>query len=169
MERLPRRRIDRAPTPTRLIGIPVASVMLGSLCTLVPMLASMPILPPFGLMILIAWRLLHRTMWPIWMPIPLGLFDDMVSGQPIGSAILIWTLGFLALDLVDRRMVWRDQLEEWAIASALLVASLVANLAIANYSGGATPPYLLIPQMAISILLFPATTRPCPRARLWAA
>ncbi len=161
MEWAPRRRIDRAPTAAQLIGIPVASVLLGSLLTLIPFVASMPILPPMGFMILIAWRLRHRTIWPIWIPIPLGLFDDMFSGQPIGSAILLWTLAFLALDLFDRRMMWRDIWQDWGLASALIAALLFGELAIANHSGGQTMPSVLFPQFIIASLLFPIVARFC--------
>ena len=100
MERRPRRRIGYAPSVTRLIGIPVASVMLGSLSPLMPLIATLPILPPFGFMILIAWRLLHRTVWPVWAAVPLGAFDDMLSGQPLGSAMILWTLAFFRARLV---------------------------------------------------------------------
>ncbi len=160
-ERQPRRRIDRAPTRAQLIGIPVASVMLGSLFTLIPFLAALPILPPLGFMILIAWRLRHRTMWPVWIPIPLGLFDDMFSGQPIGSAMLIWTLAFLSLDLFDRRMVWRDVWQDWGLASSLIAAMLLASLIVANDSGGQTEAWVLIPQIILAICLFPLVARLC--------
>ncbi len=161
MARTPRQRIDRAPTRFRMIAVPVASVMLGSLLPLLPVIASMPILPPLGFMFLIAWRLLQRTMWPVWIPIPLGLFDDMFSGQPIGSAILLWTLAFLSLDLFDRRMMWRDTWQDWGLASALIAALLLASLWVANGTGGNTAPYVLLPQVIIAILLFPSVARIC--------
>jgi rod shape-determining protein MreD len=157
----PRRRIDHAPTQVQLTGIPIVSVMLASLLPLVPMIAPMPLLPPLGFMVLVAWRLLHRTMWAPWLPLPLGLFDDMFSGQPIGSAMLLWTLAFFALDLFDRRMMWRDSVQDWGLASFLIVAQLLGALWIANHSGASTSALVLFPQILVSILLFPAIARLC--------
>jgi rod shape-determining protein MreD len=153
MGRAPRRRIDRAPTRTKLIGIPVISVMLASLSPLLPMVATFPILPPFGF--------LHRTLWPVWAAVPLGLFDDLFSGQPLGSAMLLWTLAFFALDLFDRRMIWRDVWQDWGLAAGLIVALLYASLLIANMTGGTVAAIVLIPQIILSILLFPAVAKVC--------
>lgn len=161
MARTPYRRIDRPPTQTRLIGIPVASVMLASLTPLLPIIATAPLLPPLGFMMLIAWRLLHRTMWPVWISVPLGLWDDMFSGQPLGSAMLLWTLAFFAVDLFDRRMVWRDMVQDWALAAVLIILLLVGSLFIANETGGATQPWVLLPQILLSVLLFPIIARLC--------
>ncbi len=161
MEFAPRRRIDRAPTSVQLVGLPVVSVMIGSLAVLLPVISAAPLLPPFGFMLLLAWRLLQRTMWPVWMALPLGLFDDIFSGQPLGSAVFLWTLTFLTLDLIDRRMIWRDSLQDWALASLLIVALLTGELIIANATGGNTGIIALVPQIVVSCLLYPLIARIC--------
>ena len=87
MALLPRR--DRfAPPPTAFEQqlIPVVSVLLASLVPLLPMIASTPVVPPFGFMMLLSWRLMRNDLWPVWAALPLGLFDDMFSGAPIGTA-----------------------------------------------------------------------------------
>ncbi len=157
----PRTRIDRAPTTARMVGIPVATVMLGSMLTLLPVISTAPLLPPFGFMALVAWRQLHRTLWPVWITLPLGLFDDMLSGQPIGSAILLWTLAFLALELFDRRMIWRDVWQEWGLAALLTTSVLLGGLLVANAKGGNADAVILLPQIIISALLIPMVTRGC--------
>jgi rod shape-determining protein MreD len=161
MERSPRTRIDRAPTRLQLAAIPIMSTALGSLTALLPMIATSPILPPFGFMVLISWRLLHRTMWPVWITLPLGLFDDIFSGQPLGSAVFLWTLAFLTLELFDRRMMWRDFWQEWGLASALTCLFLLSELWMANMMGHPTSPSVLVPQMLLSILFLPLITRLC--------
>ncbi len=112
-------------------------------------------------MILIAWRLLHRTMWPVWAAIPLGAFDDLLSGQPLGSAMILWTLAFFALDLLDRRMMWRDSWQDWALAGLLIAALLGGGLLMANFTGGDSRVSILWPQFLLSLLLFPITSRFC--------
>lgn len=68
----------------------VASILAGSLVTLLPVVATVPFLPPFGLLMFLGWRLLRPGALPVWAAAPLGLFDDLVSGQPLGSAVLLW-------------------------------------------------------------------------------
>ncbi|MFM7029135.1 MAG: rod shape-determining protein MreD [Chakrabartia sp.] len=154
-------RLNRQASRWALIGIPTLSVMLGSMTTLWPSIALYPLLPPMGLLMLLGWRTLVRDIWPVWVALPLGLFDDLFSGQPLGSAMLLWTIVFLVLDIFDRWMMWRDYRQDWAIAGSLITIVLVLGLGIANTTGGQTSLWLLLPQIAASILAFPAAVRMC--------
>jgi rod shape-determining protein MreD len=144
--------------PGRARALPWATVMAGSLVTIVPIVATVPILPPFGLLMLLAWRLLARFALRPWAAAPLGFFDDLVSGQPLGSAVLLWSLCFLGIDLVERRLVYRDFWQDSLIAAAALIFCLaggrVIALPIGTHVDGA-----LFAQGIASILLFPVATR----------
>lgn len=167
MARAPQPRIGQEPSALRQQGIPLAMVMLGSLVAMVPMISTAPVIPPFGLLMLLAWRSLHRDLWPVWVPLGLGLFDDLFSGQPLGSAMLLWTLCFLIMDATDKRFVWRDFWQEWLLASAMFALALFGGLAIANLTGGNTHPVFILPQLALSILLFPIIVRLCAQFDQW--
>jgi rod shape-determining protein MreD len=147
--------------------VPIISTMIGSMTPILPVIATAPVMPPWGLLVLLAWRMLHRNLWPVWMGLPLGFFDDMFSGQPLGSAMMLWTLALLGLDLLDRRMIWRDFRQEWAIAGALIVAILLVQLLISYTNGGATNPLFLVPQIAISVLAFQLVALGCAALDLW--
>jgi rod shape-determining protein MreD len=151
--------LDRAPSRFWLMFVPVASVMLGSISTILPLVATAPVLPPFGLLMMLAWRLLHRTLWPVWAALPLGLFDDMFSGQPLGSAAFLWTLVFLVIDLFDRRMMWRDYWQDWGIGAGLITGVLTGELIMANATGGETGWLVIAPQIVVAILLLPLAMR----------
>jgi hypothetical protein len=117
MALLPRR--DRfAPPPTAFEQqlIPVVSVMLGSLAPLLPMIVTSPIVPPFGFMMLLGWRLLRNDLWPVWAALPLGAFDDLFSGAPIGTAMSLWTVTFIARHVFSAGN--DDERGEGAFASA---------------------------------------------------
>ncbi len=102
-------RIARPRTALHIRGTPIISVLLGSMIVaLVPVVAQTPLLPPFGLMVFLGWRMLRPEIWPLWIGAPLGLFDDVMSGQPIGSAMFLWTAILLLLDFENQRHVWRD-------------------------------------------------------------
>lgn len=167
MARHPRSRIGSNPSAFRLQGIPIISTLIGSLTPVLPIISTAPAMPPWGLLVFLAWRMLHRNLWPVWMGLPLGFFDDMFSGQPLGSAMMLWTLALLGFDILDRRMIWRDFRLEWAIAGGLTIAILMVQLVIAFAGGGATNPLLLFPQMVISCLAFPLVARSCAALDEW--
>ena len=154
-------KIGRSVSPTQFLLFPILSVMAGSLSPLLPLIATQPLVPPFGFLMFIGWRLLRREIWMPWMGVPLGLFDDLFSGQPMGSAVLLWTLCLLGIEALDRRMVWRDFRQDWVIGACLCAAVLFAQLSIANRFGGALPAYWLVPQIALSVLVFPLIIRLC--------
>lgn len=161
-------RLGRYPSGFRLNGAPVATVLLGSMMTALPVIAQFPSMPPFGLLALLAWRLLRPELWRAWIGLPLGLFDDMMSGQPIGSAICLWTLTLIGIDAIEHRMVWRGYRQDWLIASAAIIFCIAGGMAFAHVtSGGEVKLILVAPQMLWTILLFPFVARQCARIDRW--
>jgi rod shape-determining protein MreD len=154
-----RKRINRAPSPVLARGIPWASVMLLSLAPFAPIVVSAPLVPPLAFMALLAWRMLRPGMLPVWAGAPLGAFDDLFSGQPFGSAILLWSVAMIAMDIVDARLRWRGFLQDWALAGAMIAAYLVLALILANVTGGASPLSAIAPQVALSLIVHPLVTR----------
>lgn len=147
-------RFEVPPPPLVVWLVPIASVMVGSLLTILPLVATLPILPPFGLLILLAWRLRRPDAFRVWAPAPLGLFDDLVSGQPLGSAILLWTLATLAIAVLETRMVWRTFWQDWLIAGLAVTACLSIGRLVATPFGAHVDTALVI-QMVASVALFP--------------
>ena len=138
--------------------LPWITVMLGSLATIVPVGATLPLLPPTGLLMLLAWRLLAPLALRRWAPALLGLFDDLVSGQPLGSAMLLWTLVFFMVDLFDQRTMFRDFWQDWLIAAVAIACCLVVGRLFATPLGAQVDGVLLL-QIVVSILLFPLAAR----------
>lgn len=130
------------------------SVVAGSLLAIFPLIASFPVLPPFGLMMLLAWRLRRHDALPIWSPLLLGLFDDLVSGQPLGSAVVLWTVSFFSIDLIERRLVFRDFWQDWLVAAGGIAVCLALGRLLASPLAADVDSLLLV-QVAVSILLFP--------------
>lgn len=154
------KRIDRAPSPLLAAALPWVSVVAMSLLTAATVIASAPLLPPLGFLALLAWRLVRPGMLPVWAGFPLGAADDLYSGQPFGSAVLLWSGAMLVLELVDQRLRWRGFVEDWAIAAALLVGYPVATAALASLAGGG-PAGLsaILPQVGFSLAAYPLMTR----------
>jgi rod shape-determining protein MreD len=154
-----RRRINRAPSPMLARGVPWASVMLASLLPGWLFLASAPYVPPLGFLTLLAWRQLRPGLLPIWAGLPLGLFDDLYSGQPLGSAILLWSAAMIVLEAIELRLPWRSFAIEWLVATGLILAYILAALGAANAAGGAAPIAVLAPQAILAVLLYPFVGR----------
>lgn len=153
-----RRPINRAPLPWLALGLPWASIMACSLITFSPVIASAPLLPPLGFMMLIAWRMLRPSFLPIWAGLPLGAWDDLYSGQPFGSAIVLWSAAMLAMDVIDERFLWRGFLGDWLAACVLIALNLVLAAGFAGIAARYPLPLTIGPQVLTSLILFPAIT-----------
>lgn len=152
-------RINRAPSPVLAVCLPWLLVMLASLSPSWPIIASAPLVPPFGFLVLIAWQQLRPGLFPVWAGLPLGMFDDLYSGQPFGSAVTLWSLSMLALDFLEVRFPWRGVVLNWLSASGIITAYLLLALLIANAGGGSASVSILIPQILFSILAYPIAAR----------
>jgi rod shape-determining protein MreD len=150
--------LGRSEKPPRASWAAPLSVMLGSLATLLPVVATVPFLPPLGLMLLLAWRLTRGDSMRVWAPVLLGFFDDLVSGQPLGSAMLLWTGCVLMIDVLDTRLVWRDFWQDWLIASGAITFCLVAGRLVATPFSAHVDTALCF-QILISCALFPLVMR----------
>jgi rod shape-determining protein MreD len=151
----PRPRINRTPSPLVARGLPWLSIALASLLPGLAMIASAPVLPPLGFLAFVGWLQLRPGLLPMWAGLPLGLFDDLYSGQPVGSGVLLWSLSAIVLDLVETRLPWRNFVIEWLVAIGLIIAYLLLALAFANIAGAATPVRAIVAQMVFSILAYP--------------
>ena len=160
-------RFGREPSTLKMLAIPIASVVLSSMITTLPVLATQPLLPPFGLMMMLAWRLMRPGLLPMWAGLPFGLVDDLFSGQPFGSAGLLWSLAMLAIEPIDARGSWRDHIQDWMIASVIIVVALLGGLIISGLAYARPEAAVMLPQMALSILLYPLVVRICSRLDSW--
>lgn len=147
--------------------VPVLSTIAGSTAALLPIVSVSPLLPPFGLLMLLGWRLLRPEMWHAWVALPLGLADDLIGGQPLGTAMSLWTITLLAIDLVDNRLVWRDYWVDWLVAAVAIPFCLGGSWMFARYTGGGGTVFALAPQIAIAIFCFPAVARLCVVLDRW--
>lgn len=148
-------KINRDHSAMLAHSVPWVSIMLGSLAPMLPIIPPAPILPPLGLIMLLAWRLLRPGLLPLWAGLPLGLFDDLYSGQPFGFGILLFTLILLATEIIHIRFPWPNFLHDWVTATLLLCVYIIAGAVLAG--GGKADIHLqvIMPQLVLSIVLFP--------------
>jgi rod shape-determining protein MreD len=160
-------KIGRTPSAFRRRAVPIVSTMVGSLLTIAPFIALAPTMPPWGLILFLAWRALQRGVWPVWMGVPLGLWDDQFSGAVVGTSVLLWTLILIGFEIIDRRMIWRDFWQEWGFATAIMAIVVLTSSLISTMIVGPANPLLLLPQIAVSALVFPLITRLCSTLDEW--
>jgi len=160
-------RFDREQSTLKMLAIPIASILSASMVTALPLFTAEPLLPPFGLLMFLSWRLMRPGLLPVWSGVPFGLMDDVFSGQPFGSAGLLWSLAMLIIEIIDSRAIWRDYLQDWLIAAVLIAAILSGGLWITALAHAAAQPAVLVPQIILSILLYPLVVRICARLDSW--
>lgn len=165
------REVHRIGRPRHILhirGTPIATVMFCSMLpALLPIVAQTPMLPPFGFMMFVAWRVLRADIWPLWIGLPLGLFDDLMSGQPIGSAVLLWTIVLLAFEAESRRHFWRDYWHDWLSGALAIAFVLLCGWAFVRIGGNGGPVVQIVPQIAYSVGLFPLVVRICAALDRW--
>ncbi len=148
--------------------VPAASVVAASFLAALPIVSTSGWYPDFGFLVLIAWRLLRSDPWPAWWAAPLGLANDLFTGAPIGFSVMLWTATMLLLDLVDRRIMWRDYWIEWVLAALLLLLNETVERWIAGIVTGVPVPFLVtVPPLLISIFAFPIAAWAVARLDKW--
>jgi rod shape-determining protein MreD len=161
-----RHRIGREPAPYAPF-VPAATVVVGSLLAALPIVSHTGWYPNFGYMVLISWRLLRADPWPSWWAAPLGLVNDLFTGYPVGFSIALWSATMLALDLIDRRTMWRDYWIEWILAAVLLTIDQWMQWRLAALVGARVPFSKMVPPIVISICVFPLSAWLVSRVDAW--
>jgi rod shape-determining protein MreD len=152
-------RINRAQSPLLAYGLPWLTILLGSLTPWLPIVAPAPVLPPLGFMLMLAWRLLRPGLLPLWAGLPLGLFDDFYSGQPLGSGVLLFSFTLLAIELIELRFPWRNFWLDWLTATAIMVPYIVIAALFSGAALTAVQLAVILPQLLLSVVLFPIVAR----------
>jgi len=153
------RRINREHSPLVALAVPWLSIMLASFFPVFFIATALPLVPPTGFLVLVAWRLVRPGLLPVWAGFPLGLFDDLFSGQPLGSAMLLWSITMIALELLDRRIPWRSFVQDWIAATLAVLAYIFAAFVVSGASASGPALVALGPQALLSVLMFPAAAR----------
>jgi rod shape-determining protein MreD len=152
-------KINRAHSPALAYAVPWISIMLGSLIPQLPIASAVPLIPPLGYMMLLSWRLVRPGLMPVWAGFPLGAFDDLFSGQPLGSAILLWSVTMIGIELVETRFPWRGFFQDWIVASVIVTWYLVLSALFSGAPVSISALVVILPQLVISIALMPLLSR----------
>ena len=152
-------KINRTYSPVRAYVVPWLSIMLGTLLPQLFVASAVPFVPPLGFLMLLSWRFVRPGLLPVWAGFPLGLFDDLFSGQPFGSAIMLWSAAMLALEILETRFPWRGFFQDWIVTGVLAAGYL---LLAALFSGGRVGSIALVvlgPQLVLTVALIPILAR----------
>lgn len=152
-------RINRSHSNMLANAVPWASIMAASILPVFPIATALPVVPPLGLLMLLGWRLVRPGLLPVWAGLPLGLIDDLFSGQPFGFAMFVWSLIMLAIEVVEMRLPWRAFWQDWFTAGLLIVGYLFAGWLLSGAQPTIHSLVALVPQLVLTILLFPIAAR----------
>ena len=158
--------MSRGPRRSAL-AVPAISVVLASALAVLPIVSSNGWWPDFGLLMLLAWRLLRADAWSAWVAAPLGLVHDLLSGAPIGLAMTLWPIFMLALDVIDRRTTWRDYWIEWVLATLFIAAFVLAQWQVAAWAGAPVRFANVAPAILVGVVSFPFAALIAGRLDRW--
>lgn len=152
-------RINRSHSPILANIVPWFSILVGSLVPIFVVATALPMVPPLGYLMLLAWRLVRPGLLPVWAGVPLGLFDDLFSGQPLGFAFFAWSATMLLIEAVEIRFPWRAFWQDWLTASILIFSYLVFGWLLSGATPNIHSLVAMVPQLLLTVLLFPLTAR----------
>lgn len=152
-------RINREPYAWRVRSVPYLSIMVASLLPFLLIADVMPLLPSLGFLMLLGWRMVRPGLLPLWAGAPLGAFDDLISGQPFGSAIFLWSLAMIAIELIETRFPWRGFWQDWFTAGLIAVAYWLGALFLSGAPVTLEMLMVALPQALLAVLLYPITAR----------
>ncbi len=147
-------RINRVQSPWRAYTVPYATIMIGSFLPFMLLADVMPLAPPLGFLMLLGWRIMRPGLLPLWAGVPLGAFDDLLSGQPFGSAIFLWSITMIGIELIETRFPWRGFWQDWFTAGIAATSYILFTMVL---SGGGINQHMLfaaLPQIALSVVLY---------------
>jgi rod shape-determining protein MreD len=147
--------------------VPVATTLLAILLGLLPFIVTAPLFPKPGFLVLITWRLLRPEIWPANVALGFGLFDDLVSGNPLGQSMALWTSIFLLFDLVETRISYKDFWVDWLFATAAIILESAGAWYIALLMHSPSDILMLLPQVGMAILFYPVVARLVLRVDRW--
>ena len=142
-------RINRSHSRLLANFVPWASIVVAIVLPVFPIAPAMPL----------AWRLVRPGLLPVWAGVPLGLLDDLYSGQPFGFAVFTWSLVMLGIEILETRMPWRSYWQDWFTAAMVIMSYLLAGWLL---SGGQPTVHSLValfPQFVLTVLIFPIAAR----------
>lgn len=139
--------------------VPQISTLAAILLAWLPIVSQAPLIPDFGFLFLVTWRLLRPEIWSPRTALVLGLISDLATGHPLGQGMLIWTSTFLILDLIDARLGFRDYWMDWLIAAGAIIFHTLASWYIALLMGADVRFTVMLPQLGLSVLAYPVAAR----------
>ena len=139
--------------------VPIVSTLAACLLDILPIVANRPLVPDLAFLVLIAWRLLRPEIWTAQIALAFGLFNDLVSGHPIGQSMALWTAIFLLFDIADSRSGWRDYWMDWLFACLAILLYAASVWYVARMMGSRFEFVLLVPQILLSLLAYPLVAR----------
>lgn len=148
------RALHKAPRPLAK-AVPLISVVVASGLTTLPIVARIGWWPDAALLMLLAWRIRRADCWPSWAAAVLGLANDVIGGGPVGLSVALWPFIMLAMDVIDRRTMWRDWRIEWIIAAGFVILSEFLEWRVASMAGAPVRFTLIWPAMLVGTLCYP--------------
>ncbi|MGF1456804.1 MAG: rod shape-determining protein MreD [Alphaproteobacteria bacterium] len=117
---------------------------------------DVPLAPVLALVALFYWAVYVPEVCPTWVAFLTGLFQDIVSGGPLGLWALVYVVVFRVVLQNRLLFVGRAAYSGWAgFAMAAILATALAWAAGSVYFGQPLSPTPILGQMMVTVLCYP--------------
>lgn len=152
-------RIERRHSVFVALTLPWMSIIAASVLPVFVIATALPLVPPLGFILFLAWRMVRPGFLPLWSGLALGVVDDLFNGQPFGFAIMAWSLTLLAMDIIESWFPWRSFLLDWGTAAVIIALYILVGAVLSGAVLSAPLFAALVPQLVLSCLSFPIAAR----------
>ncbi len=121
---------------------------------------GVPLAPIFALIALFYWAVYRLDFCPYWVPFATGLFQDVLSGGPLGLWALVYVLVFEGVVQNRHFFIGRAAYSAWAgFAMTGIVTAVIAWALWSLYSWRLMSPFPILGQMVITVICYPVIAR----------
>jgi rod shape-determining protein MreD len=135
--------------------VPAGTVLISTLAMALPFPLAWGVMPNLALLFVIIWASLQPRLMPAWAAFGLGLFADLLFGNPIGVWALIFPVAMVAVRLGEERVEGHSLGVDWAFVSLLLLAGHLLCWQLMEFTGREAALLPLLTQAGVTILAYP--------------
>nr|WP_279380274.1 rod shape-determining protein MreD [Sphingosinicella soli] len=134
-----------------------------------PMFAPLPVMPNFGLLLVLLWTLYRPQQMPEWTGLPMGLVGDILLGTPVGTNGLLLPLFMILVRYADAYIRRPNWIGDWLFGIPMLFVYHLALWRLCAIVADPIPFLPLATQTAATIAVYPLAAHIFARAqRRWA-
>ena len=145
------------------LAVPGVTTLGLALAMTAPLLLPVPVMPQLALLGVFVWSAFQPGLMPPWLAFAIGLFADLLYGQPLGLDATLFTLTALFVRRFEARFGHHAHDFDWGMAGAVALAHAVLVWWLMAFAGQPIPLPPQLWQVLTTAAAYPAIVWLCGR------